>query len=290
MIKISRTIVGLTLAAAVTLASSPALAEPPPTPPADPTQDQLDRAKVLFGNGKELYKEGSYEAAIAAFKTAYGQSGDAVLLYNIALAYDRAEMFDEALEYLEYYRAYAPESERDTLAEKEDSLRKRQLRAQTEDNGEKDTTDTSNEDDPGDDTTAPPDPRTAVSPEDDGTAAGDDKPKLFTPAVWVFSGVAIVGLGVGTGLGVVALNRRRDAESGCMDDGSGTAACPMSAEDDANSARRLGIGADVAFGIGAVSGVVAIALLINNAVKRKKASGTTAFVPTRGGAGLSVRF
>lgn len=289
MIKISRTILGLTLASAVALASSPALAEPPPTPPADPSQDQLDRAKELFGNGKELYKEGSYEAAIAAFKTAYSQSGDAVLLYNIALAYDRAEMFDEALEYLEYYRAYAPESERDALAEKEESLRKRRLRAQTEKANEANEADDSNDENAEDDSTEPPNPRTAVSTDDSGPEA-DDKPKLFTTPVWIFGGLAIVGVGVGTGLGVVALNRGRDAEAACMDDASGMAVCPTSAESDANSARGLGIGADVAFAVGAVSGVVAIALLINNAVKRKKASGTTAFVPARGGAGLSVRF
>ena len=125
---IHRLVLGLAVLASPLRAS----AEPPPTHTTNPSAEELARARELSENGETLYAEGSYDAAIAAFKSAYEKSGDAVLLYNIALAYDRAGKFDEALEYLEYYRAFAPADERESLAAREDSLRKRRLRAQTE--------------------------------------------------------------------------------------------------------------------------------------------------------------
>ena len=93
----------LSIACATAFAIAPCLAyaEPPPDPKSNPSAEDLDRAKELFENGKALYSEGSYDAAIAAFKRAYANSGDPVLLYNIALAYDRAGDYDGALENLE---------------------------------------------------------------------------------------------------------------------------------------------------------------------------------------------
>jgi tetratricopeptide (TPR) repeat protein len=271
----------LVLAAAVAFAPSMAHAVPPPEPTANPSQDDLDRAKELFDNGKALYREGSYEPAIAAFRQAYARSGDPVLLYNIMLAYDRAGDFEGALEYLEYYRAFAPESERAALSEKEDSLRKRQLRAQTEQKPEEKQPEPAAEAEP----EAEPEP--APSRDDDMPPPKKDERKLFTAPVWVFTGVAIAGLGAGTGLGVVALNRRSSADDSCVDG----QVCSAGAKSDADASRKLALGADIAFAVGATAGVVAIALIINNAVKRKKGrANTTALVPVRGGAGLSVRF
>lgn len=284
--QLNRQLSSLIVAASIAFAPVVASAEPPPDPPTNPTDAELGRAKELFENGKGLYSEGSYPAAIAAFRQAYALSGDPVLLYNIALAHDRAGDFDSALEYLGYYRAFAPESERAALAEKEDSLRKRQLRAQTEaaeadqqeggdDSGQEAASDTVAEPPAGTD-----EPADTLPPE---------KQKIFTVPVWVATGVSIVGLGVGAGLGVVALGRSRDADALCMQADGGTV-CPQSAESDAESARRMGIGADVALGVGAVAGVVAIVLIARNASKRKKANNTAALVPHAGGAGLQVRF
>lgn len=281
-IKLAHQLLSAAMVSALVLAPTVAFAEPPPDPPAQPSAEQLERARELFENGKGLYREGSYEAAIAAFKRAYGQSGDPVLLYNIALAYDRANKFEEALEYLEYYRAYAPESEREMLAEKEESLRKRRLRAESE-------AAAAAENAPDAAATPPPAAATEPARTDGPPPPAAPKQKIFTTPVWIFSGVAVVGLGLGTGLGVAALGRSSDAEAACTGDGTGGTVCPMSAERDARAARNLGLGSDVSFAVGAVSGVVAIALIVNNVVKGKKAS-TTAFVPTRGGAGLAIRF
>lgn len=279
-------LLGLTTAASVAGAPLVAYAEPPPDPPTNASEGELERAKELFENGKGLYAEGSYTAAIAAFRQAYALSGDPVLLYNIALAHDRAGNFDEALEYLGYYRAYAPESERGALSEKEASLRKRKLRAQTDEEAA-----AAAAAEQGDDETTDGPPSPTASPSDDGPTDNNAKPKqkLFTVPVWVLTGVSVVGLGVGTGLGVAALGRSDDAESQCMSDGMGGTVCPREAESDADSARRLGLGADIAFGVGAAAGVVAIVLIVRNATRRKKAS-TATLVPRSGGAGIQLRF
>lgn len=272
------------LASVLAFAPSVALAEPPPQPAANPTPEQIERAKELFENGKGLYREGSYDTAIAAFKSAYAQSGDPVLLYNIALAYDRANNFDAALEYLEYYRAFAPESERESLAEKEDSLRKRRLRAQTEQTPKpaEEVEQTPSEPAPQPSTEA----TTAAQPQKDAPPVAEQP--LFTTPVWIFSSIAVVGVGVGAGLGIAALRTTSNARSMCSM-GDSDPLCPTSAQNDADRTKRLGLGSDIAFGVGAVAGIVAISLVINNAVKRKKST-NTALVPSRGGAGLAVRF
>lgn len=274
-------------AGATATAPLTAWAVPPPDAPAKPSAPDLERARELFENGKGLYQEGSYAAAIAAFRQAYALSGDPVLLYNIALAHDRAGDFDGALEYLEYYRAFAPESERAALEEKEESLRKRRLRARTEDGSEDADGSEDGEVD------APPQSEQADESNDDSTASSQDETQsdsreIFTTPVWVLGAVSIVGLGVGTGLGITALRRSDDAEARCGRGENGTV-CPAEARSDADSARRLGLGADIAFGVGAAAGVVAIVLIVRNAVKKKKAP-KTALVPRARGAALQIRF
>lgn len=282
--QLNRQLSSLIVAASIAFAPVVASAEPPPDPPTNPTDGELGRAKELFDNGKGLYAEGSYSAAIAAFRQAYALSGDPVLLYNIALAHDRAGDFESALEYLGYYRAFAPESERAALAEKEDSLRKRRLRAQNDSAETDEQTDDVESDKPASDTVEEPPANTDESTD----TVPPKKQKIFTVPVWIATGVSVVGLGVGAGLGIVALGRSRDADALCMQADGGTV-CPQSAESDAESARRMGIGADVALGVGAAAGVVAIVLIARNASKRKKAN-NTALVPHAGGAGIQVRF
>ena len=279
-------LLGLTTAASLAGAPLVAYAEPPPDPPTDATEGDLERAKELFENGKGLYAEGSYSAAIAAFRHAYTLSGDPVLLYNIALAHDRAGEFDAALEYLGYYRAYAPQSERAALSEKEDSLRKRKLRAQTD---EEEAAAEAAEQGTDEEAEGPPPPKASLS--DDGPPDDTSKPrqKVFTVPVWVLTGVSVVGLGVGTGLGVTALARRDDADALCTANGMGGTVCPQAAESDADTGRKMALGADVAFGIGAAAGVVAVILIARNASRRKKTQ-TATLVPRSRGAGIQLRF
>lgn len=268
-----------------------ARAEPPPTPASNPSEADLERARELFDNGKSLYLDGSYEPAIAAFKQAYGMSGDALLLYNIAQAYDRAEDYDGAIEYFEYYRAFAPANERDALTEKVDSLQRRKIKAQAD--AEQAAQEQPSETTPSDDNGSTDSGESSSTASDGGEDDAPAGPKIFGPAAIALTAVAVVGLGTGTGLGLASRGRNGDAAALCTDD---PILCPPEAQSDLDGGRRLALGADIAFGVGAAAAVGAIVVIALNARKRKKAQSAAA--PTsrvavgvmRRGASLSVRF
>lgn len=114
-------------------ARQPAAADPATEPagepevgPAPQQSGDLERAKELYVNGQQLYGEGSYEAAILAFKEGYQLSKKPEFLYNIANAYERMGEFGQARDYLDQFRAYASNDQQEALARKIASLDKRQ--------------------------------------------------------------------------------------------------------------------------------------------------------------------
>jgi len=91
---VKRSIITLVLALATALAatatSSTAYAQAP-------SQADLDKAKKAFMEGKAFHEGGKYEEAISKYKEAYKLSKKPVLLYNIAIAMEEAQMDDLAL-------------------------------------------------------------------------------------------------------------------------------------------------------------------------------------------------
>jgi len=289
----NRTLSSLSVVVAFTLgvSSTPALAlAKPPPPPTNPSDEDMQRSTELFDNGKGLYLDGSYDAAIAAFEQAYALSGDPLLLYNIALAYDRAGDYDKAIEYLEYYRAFAPAEESAEIAEKVESLHRRKIRAQAEepenDSSEDGTTAAGGEPDEGPSDSGNTDEPTPRSKQ------ADDRPAVFTPLAIGLAAGAIVAGGTGLGLGLASRSRNSDAESMCTTD---PVLCPSEAESDVDSSRRLALGADIMFGLAGAAAVGAIVVIAINASKRKKATAAAAsqrmaLTAGRRSVGLSVRF
>jgi len=84
-----------------------------------------DRAKELFRNGRDLYDNGRYEDAIAAWQAAYDLSEKPLLLYNLSNAYERTAQFEQALSALTRYRAFAKASEAETIDARIASLESR---------------------------------------------------------------------------------------------------------------------------------------------------------------------
>lgn len=283
----ARFLVSLGIAVSLAASATPALAAPP-QPKENPTPEDTTRAAELYDNGKTLYDEGSYQGAALAFIEAYQLSGDTNLLYNASLAYDRDGDFEHALEYLEYYRALAPEAERAKLGKKVESLKVRLAKAEEDAAAAAESADTTETTDGTTETTddARPGP---VAPE--GGKSGDgptdsDKPRIFTPLAGVFTGLAVAGLGTGLGLGLASRSATRSAEDSCAE-----GVCLGAADDDLGKARSRALGADIAFGVGAASAVALIVVLAVNASKRKKANAATAtLVPSPRGASLAVRF
>ncbi len=276
-----RRIHSLLLSLALATWSAPALAVAPmPTPKANPTPDDLQRADELFLNGRALYQDGSYDGAITAFKSAYELSGDANLLYNIALAYDRMDAFDEAIEYLEAYRALAPAEERDALSEKVDSMRRRKLKAQTDADAAATTRPAP----------VPATTPTSPAPVDSPPKKTPAKDRVYGPAAITLTVVTVAAAGVGIGLGVASSSRRKSAQDQCNEGADGDLFCPDTAEDDIERSRNFAIGADVGFAVAGAAGIALIAVIAAKAAKRKKQKRDVALFPSRGGARLSFEF
>lgn len=250
-----------------------------------PSPAEVERARVLDENARQLYDEGAYEGAIVAWTRAYELTEYNNLLYNISMAYDRAGDFARALEYLDRYRALASPEERPQLERRKKSLKARLAKQ------EKDAAAAAEAQIDEDEPTSPPADDLA-SPDpgaDTGTPPpAPELPRLFTPTAWALTAVSAVGFGLGIGFGAASLSATKRAEDGCTDAGGDTF-CSTAVEGDVAKARRHAIVADVGIAVGAVSAVVVVALVAVQAKRRKQARGV-ALAPAifRDGAGLGV--
>ncbi len=201
--------------------------------PAEPSSEaDLERARVLFENGKRLYDEGSYEAAIEAWQACYDISRRPALLYNLSNAYERLGNTAQALETLNRYRAIADVSpeEHDRLARKASTL---ELRARNEA------------------AVLPPPEPAPGSPPSRGRSVGG--------TVLTVTGGALAV--TGAVLGGIALGARGNANRACRDFQDGQL-CPSSADDDARQFEQLGTLSLVALGVGGAGLVSGVTLLV----------------------------
>lgn len=210
--------------------------------------EDIARARQLADNGRGLFREGSFGAAIEAFEKAYELAADPNLLFNIALCHERLEQWELAIETLDRYRAYALPEEREALESRrrglEEELAAKREAEQTPAVGPQPT--------PGPDVREPP---------------GRPIP-LFTGAGYALGGIAVVSLATGITLGSVALGRR-DASAGDCATVDGSAVCNATGGAVRSQARALAIGADIAY---AVSALAATGFVISLAVQARKRS------------------
>ncbi|MEZ4448244.1 MAG: tetratricopeptide repeat protein [Nannocystaceae bacterium] len=276
--RISGVLVAWTLVPGAALAPAPVLAAPAPAP-APAADPKIERAKELLENGARLYNEGSYEAAILAFKEGFDLSKEPAFLYNIGNCYERLGNFGEARSYLDQYRAFAPEGEREVLSRRISALDER-LRKQREEDAQR----------PPDGDPPPVKPIEENPPPDPNPP--DDEPKkdrVFGPGAWALTGVAVIGLGLGVGLGVKASNDRKDALDGCVDAGSGRYLCSDTSSDALAARKTSALVADIGFVVAGVAAVGVATLVGIKASKKKKSDASAARVSPyagRGGAGL----
>lgn len=84
-----------------------------------------ERAREIYENGTELYQEGLYEDAAAAFQESYRISGLHRLLLNVVNCYERLGRYEEAIAVLNRYRAFAAVEERERLRVRLEENRRR---------------------------------------------------------------------------------------------------------------------------------------------------------------------
>ena len=217
-----------------------AYAEEPPAA----TDDQL-RAKELYGNGVTLYEEGLYEDAIAAWEQAYALSNKALLLYNIANAYERLGELQRALDSLNRYRAFAPLDEKEALDRRMRNIERRmeELALQA----------------PPTVVTRPSEPAPiATTPVETSGSGGLGA----APIVFIAGGAVATGTGVVFGLG--ALSARKDATAVCRDSDLGVL-CPDSASAAITKDATQSLLADISLGVGVVCTGVGLTLALTQA-------------------------
>lgn len=267
----------------VAVAVAPATTQPSSgSAPADNEDAKLKRAEELFNNGRQLFKEGAYEAAILAFTESYELSKLPDILYNIGNSYEKLGDFANARKYLDQYRAFAPEKEREILARRIQNLDARLREQEEKARLEREKQPQADQADPTKDPKEnQPEPQLEPTPP-------PKKDRVFGPAAIAMTGVAVVGLGLGIGFGVSAQGQANEAKKFCQPAGD-TTFCTVEAEDALAKQRARALGADLSF---AVAGVAAIAVIAIVAVKatRKKNEQRAALAPyfTPRGAGLSL--
>ncbi|HWB78593.1 MAG TPA: hypothetical protein VG755_26695 [Nannocystaceae bacterium] len=243
---------------------------------AKPTPAELQRAEELYENGRALFAEGSYEAAATAFDEAYALSGNLDMLYNAALAHDRAGDFEAAIAALDRYRALAPASERAALDQRKKSL---QLRLDKQREAEAKA---AAEPAPSDGLVPEPTPAKRDAP----APTREQPPRRVKPVTWGMLGGSAAGFVVTAGLGGAALAHARAAEDGCVAADPGLL-CGSDVADDARKSRPLAIGADVMLGVSAALAITFVALLAVDLSKSKKRSTTARVRPHATGLALS---
>lgn len=207
-------------------------AQEAPAEPASPTVSDANRERAvsLFNNGRMLFDEGNYTAAVAAWEKAYELTEEPDLLFNIASAYERAGDYDKALDALNLYRALGDIKDPETLQRRMRNLEAQRNRTVTD---------------------APtPSPEGPVAPE----APSGSGSRV---AGVVLVGVGTASLATGGVLAGLAGSRSGRARNSCLN-----SLCLDTARSDIESARQLGLGADIALVTGAVAlgtGVVVLA-------------------------------
>ncbi len=234
-------------------------------------EDTTDaRARELYENGVDLYDEGRYDDAVAAWEESYRLSNKALLLYNIANAEERAGRYADAMDHLNRYRAFATADEREILDRRITNLERR-----IAETGGGPTTPVTATVAPT--PTAPP----STSPAASTTTTRAPKPDRAGPplATWVLGGVGIGGLAVGTVFGLEAVGARSEAEGLCLSQGEETL-CPDGASTAIRKDRTDSLVADISFGVGAASAVSAVVFALLDA--------PIGFAPLPGGAMMTL--
>jgi tetratricopeptide (TPR) repeat protein len=255
-------------APAATAAAPAATPAPAPAPAAaDDKAANLKRAEELFFNGKRLYTEGSYEAAILAFQESYELSKEPQLLYNIGNTYERLGDFANARRYLDQYRAFAPENERDVLSRRISALDQRQREKEQK---ERDAAAAAAANNPKTGPTQPQqNPNTTPVTQPDKPKKKD---RIYGPAaIGLTAGVA-VGLGLGIGFGVKASGEKNQALEGCMNAADGTLLCSDASQSALDKRKTSALIADVGFAVAGAAAIALIAVIAVKALKKPKAA------------------
>jgi len=198
-----------------------------------------EQARRLYLLGDDLYMQGRYAEALAAFEESYELSGRALLLYNMANVHERSGDFEQALLKLEAYLPDSTDEERPRLRTRIESLRDRIERIEERRRRE----------------------QQELLRLQAGGPQQPSKPLNVPALLTTLGGVALLGGGIG--LAVLARNAGNELDEGCATTGSGTF-CPEELEGQVKRERRASAVADGLFVGGAVAVGIGLYLFLRS--------------------------
>lgn len=231
-------------------------------PAGDEKAANLKRAEELYRNGERLYTEGSYESAILAFQESYELSKEPQLLYNIGNAYERLGDFANSRRYLDQYRAFAPEKEREALSRRIQALDQRQKEKEQK---EREAAAANQQNPPANPQTTPA-TGTPDKPVEDQPPAKKDR--IYGPAAIALTAGVVVGLGLLVGFGVKATGQKKDALDQCMDAGDGRF-CSDAGQAALDGRKTSALVADIGIAVAAASAIGLVTVIALKANKKK---------------------
>ncbi|MFW5924547.1 MAG: tetratricopeptide repeat protein [Myxococcota bacterium] len=244
-------------------------------------EDESDeqQAKAHFQTGAAYYGQSRYEEAASQFMEAYALSERPLLLINASQAYERALLFDRAIETAEDFLERAPE---DDPNRKKQEVRLEQLRQLAERKRRQERRgETGGE--AGSEPAPGPDGATEASPAPESGGLGG--------LGW--TGVGLMGAGGALGLvslatGLVANGKYSDLDDACT---GGT--CPSDRQDDIDRGRTLATVSTVTLFAAAGVGVAGLVLFLLDDGPSEEQPTTTAGLrlePGPGDVGLATRW
>jgi tetratricopeptide (TPR) repeat protein len=255
-------------------------------PAGDEKAANLKRAEELYRNGERLYTEGSYESAILAFQESYELSKEPQLLYNIGNAYERLGDFANSRRYLDQYRAFAPEKEREALSRRIQALDQRQREKEQK---EREAAAANQQNPPANPQTTPV---TSTDPKPTDDKPPPKKDRIYGPAAIALTAGVVVGLGLLVGFGVKASSQKKQALDQCMDAGDGRF-CSDAGQAALDGRKTSALIADIGIAVAAASAIGLVTVIALKARKKpaEQRARLSPYGNTRGaGLQLSVRF
>ena len=232
-----------------------------------------NRAKELFQNGSLLYEEGQYEEAVLAWEKAYELSARPLLLFNIANAYERIGAWQDALDALNRYRAFAPGEERETLERRifnlnrrlDNKLQQDQSAAATGPAPKPETAEESNPELE----VLPPSARTLRRP-------GPD------PGPFVLLGLGAAAAGTGGVLGALAQTAREQVAASCALAGD-KLLCPQSSSSLIQQDKTYSLSSDILVAAGsAAAGIGIVLAIVDGATRARNKAASLRILPVAG--------
>lgn len=239
---------------ACVLVTAAVMAGAPGAAVAQPSTTDVKLAEELAQQAFDAYAKGDFGPAVALYKKAYQTSNAGVILFNIANIYDKKLKDKEQA--LEYYRRYLRSGDTEPDLVKRASERIDIVRAEME------AAKSASDERPSSPSSGPPSASPPLAPTLSVQSPPPPPPEPMSG--WRTTGlvtgaVGVIGLGVGTGFGLLAKSKNDKASEVCM---GSTACVDPSGVTLTDEARRAALVSTVSFIVGSALVVGGVGLYV----------------------------